>query len=132
MTSLIPNANQRQVLQRLRTDHWRSIAALKISVGYRLLERLLVNGWVERRDGGGVIELKLTSAGSEALKMPIPTAVAPRKPPAGPPEANHVVVTTLALPATLCSEVDVWASGRALTREAALRQLVELGLKMKK
>jgi hypothetical protein len=129
--SLIPNANQRQVLQRLRTDQWRTLAALKISVGYRLLERLVANGWVERRDAGGVIEIKMTSVGWEALKAPIPTTVAPRKAPERHPDADMVVMT-VELPEAICVEVDMWASRRTLTRTAALRRLVELGLKAKR
>ncbi len=133
MTTIIPNANQRQVMQRLRTDNWRKMAELKISVGYRLLERLVENGWVERRDENGV-ELKMTGAGSEALKAPIPTMVAPRKPkPAvGHTVADTVIINTLEMPARTCAEVDVWASRRALTRTEAIRRLVELGLKAEK
>jgi hypothetical protein len=130
--SLIPTANQRQVLQRLRTDQWRTLAALKISVGYRLLERLVANDWVERRDAGGFIELKMTEAGFEALKAPIPTTVAPRKAPEKQIEADTVVVAKLELPEALCAEVDRWASRHSLTRTVALRQLLELGLKAKR
>jgi hypothetical protein len=119
-------------LQRLRTDHWRSLAELNIPVSKDLLNRLVINGWVEKHDQGRGFELKITSAGSDALKAKIPMTVPPRKAPATHAEADAIVTTALELPARLCTEVDMWATRRALTRAAALRRLVELGLKVKR
>jgi hypothetical protein len=132
VTPINPNASQRQVMQRLRTDHWRPLAKLDISIGHGLLNRLVMNGWVERRDGGGFIELKMTAAGAEALRAPIPTTIALRKAPERHPEGDTIVVTKLELPEALCAEVDRWANRHSLTRTVALRRLLELGLKAKR
>jgi hypothetical protein len=59
-------------LQRLRTDQWRTVAKLKVAVADGLLSRLTSNGWVEQRGQARALELKLTSAGLEALRAKIP------------------------------------------------------------
>jgi len=68
----VPTAPQRSVLQRLRTDRWLSFAGLNIAAGAGLLKRLVLNGWMESRGHGQAFELKLTTAGLEALKAKIP------------------------------------------------------------
>ncbi len=72
MKSSLPNATQRTVLQRLRTDVWRSFAKMNVVVGDKLLYRLISRGWVERRWEAGVLELKLTAEGLDALRAKIP------------------------------------------------------------
>ena len=71
MKSPRPSAGHRQVLQRLSTDKWQPFAKLNLVVGDKLLDRLAINGWVERRRQGQMLELKLTQAGLEALKAKI-------------------------------------------------------------
>ncbi len=68
MKPSLPTATQRTVLQRLRTDAWRSFAKMNVVVGDKLLDRLVTLGWIERRWEGGVLELKLTPPGLEALR----------------------------------------------------------------
>ena len=68
----LPNAGHRQILQRLRTDVWRSFAKLNIPASDGLLERLANNGWIERRRMSSELELKLTAAGLDALRAKIP------------------------------------------------------------
>jgi DNA-binding PadR family transcriptional regulator len=74
--SVRPTSTQRQILQRLRTDTWRSFTKLNIVVGSQLLDKLVANGWIERRQGQK-LELKLTETGLEALRAKIPTAKKP-------------------------------------------------------
>jgi hypothetical protein len=72
VTITLPVANQRQVMQRLRTEEWRSLAKLNVAAGDGLLNTLLANGWIERRIEGRTLELKLTFEGFEALTAKIP------------------------------------------------------------
>jgi hypothetical protein len=72
MTLIFPVSNQRHLLQRLRTDEWRSLAKLNVAAGPGLLNTLLANGWIERRIEGQTLELKLTFEGFEALTAKIP------------------------------------------------------------
>jgi hypothetical protein len=72
VTITLPVANQRQVMQRLRTDEWRSPAKLNVAAGPGLLNTLLANGWIERRGQGPALELKLTAEGLDALRAKIP------------------------------------------------------------
>ena len=67
-----PNSTQRQIMQRLRIDQWRSFSSLKVHVGNKILRRLEINGWIERRIEDQILELKLTFEGSEALRAKIP------------------------------------------------------------
>jgi len=71
MTCAHPTSSQRQILQRLGTDNWRSFASLNIPVGSGLLRRLEINGWIERRIEGRTLELRLTFEGLEALRAKI-------------------------------------------------------------
>lgn len=72
MTAELPNSSQRQVLQRLRIDQWRLFPSLKVHVGKKVLHRLEINGWIERRIQGHTLELKLTFEGLKALTAKIP------------------------------------------------------------
>ena len=72
MTTTRPTPGQRDILQRLRTDTWRSFIQLNLIVSDHLLKRLVANGWIERRSVGGTVELKLTALGLGALRAKIP------------------------------------------------------------
>jgi hypothetical protein len=72
MTLTRPTPGQRDILQRLRTDSWRSFTQLNLIVSDHLLKRLVANGWIERRSVGGTVELKLTALGLGALRAKIP------------------------------------------------------------
>ncbi len=73
MTAQLPNSSQRQILQRLRIDQWRLFPSLK--VGNKVLRRLEINGWIERRIQGHTLELRLTFEGLEALTAKIPMSL---------------------------------------------------------
>jgi hypothetical protein len=72
MTIARPTPGQRDILQRLRLDSWRSFVQLNLFVSDYLLKRLEANGWVESRRLAGTIELKLTAEGLDALRAKIP------------------------------------------------------------
>jgi hypothetical protein len=72
MTGERQRSSQRQVLQRLRTDQWRSLVQLNVSAGDTLLASLVRNGWMERRGEHPTIELKVTPTGLDALRAKIP------------------------------------------------------------
>ena len=72
MTIARPTPGQRDVLQRLRSDGWRSFIQLNLIVSDHLLKRMIANGWIERRSMGGTEELKLTADGLGALRAKIP------------------------------------------------------------
>ena len=71
MTSTRPTPSQRDILQRLRIDSWRSFVQLNLIVGDHLLKKMVANGWIERRRVGGTLELKLTAVGQAALRAKI-------------------------------------------------------------
>ena len=72
----IPTATQRQIMQRLRTDIWRRLGRVSVTVGEAGLATLVRNGWIERRGEGPTTELNLTAAGLEALRAKIPHQLA--------------------------------------------------------
>jgi hypothetical protein len=74
-TDPLPNATQRQLMQRLRTDAWRKLSTISVSAGDRLLASLVRNGWIERNEG----EIRLTVAGLDALRAKLPTKERPRR-----------------------------------------------------
>jgi hypothetical protein len=74
MTDSLPNASQRQLMQRLRTDAWRSLSTITVAAGDRLLASLVRNGWIERNGG----ELRLTTSGLEALRAKLPAKERPQ------------------------------------------------------
>ncbi len=65
------NAVQRQLMQYLRGGDWVPISKLSLPVGQRTLNRIVENGWIERRGSGPRSEVKLTPAGLTALQAPI-------------------------------------------------------------
>jgi hypothetical protein len=77
MTNARPTASHRQLMQRLRTDAWRSLSTLSVAAGEGTLATLVRNGWIERRG----MELRLTAAGLEALRAKLPVSERPREEP---------------------------------------------------
>jgi hypothetical protein len=69
MTDARLTMTHRQVMQRLRTDKWRTVASLGDSTGEGTLNTLARNGWIDRNGG----EVRLTEAGLEALRAKIRT-----------------------------------------------------------
>jgi hypothetical protein len=72
-TTIRPTPGQRNILQRLQTDVWRSFVALNVIVSDHLLKKMVANGWIESRRVGATLELKLTAEGLNALRAKIPT-----------------------------------------------------------
>jgi hypothetical protein len=66
-----PTPGQRDILQRLRVDSWRSFLQLNLIVSDHLLKKMLANGWIESRHVDGRLELMLTAVGLEALRAKI-------------------------------------------------------------
>jgi hypothetical protein len=62
----LPNAIERSAMQRLYSA--KGLGADKIGAGRRVIANLMAKGWIERCDGG----YRLTSAGQEVFKRPIP------------------------------------------------------------
>jgi hypothetical protein len=73
-TDSLPNATQRQLMQRLRTDASRKLSTIGVMAGDRLLASLVRRGWIERNEG----EIRLTVAGLEALRAKLPTKERPQ------------------------------------------------------
>ena len=71
MTATRPTPGQRDILQRLHLDVWRSLVQLNLVVSDHLLKKMVANGWIESRRAGGTLELKLTAAGLGALRAKI-------------------------------------------------------------
>jgi hypothetical protein len=71
MTITRPSPGQRDILQRLRIDSWRSSIQLNHMVTDHLLKTLVANGWIEIRRVGGKLELKATAEGLAALRAKI-------------------------------------------------------------
>ena len=67
MTDVRPTMTHRQVMQRLRTDKWRTVVSLGSSAGEGTLNTMARNGWIERNGG----EVRLTEAGLAALRAPV-------------------------------------------------------------
>ena len=61
-----PGAIERSVMQRLNLAS--GLAPKKLGAGWRVVAKLLTKGWIEQSDDG----YRLTPAGSEAFKRPIP------------------------------------------------------------
>ena len=64
------NAIQRPLLNHLRSGGWAVISELPVPVGEATIDRVVKNGWAERRGDGLMSEIKLTSAGLDALQQP--------------------------------------------------------------
>jgi hypothetical protein len=65
------SAGQRQFMQYLRAGNWVMVSKLPNPIGERLFDRILQNGWIERRGTGLRLEIKITPAGLAALRAPV-------------------------------------------------------------
>ena len=72
MTTPRPTPGQRDILQRLRTDVWRSFNQVNVAISEQLMNKLVVYRWIESRSVGGTLELRLTTEGLSALRAKIP------------------------------------------------------------
>jgi hypothetical protein len=72
MTDARPTMTHRQLMQRLRTDQWRTVASLGSSAGEGALNTMARNGWIERNGEGQATEVRLTTEGLEALRAKLP------------------------------------------------------------
>jgi hypothetical protein len=66
---MIPNHNERQLMQQLRGRGWVKGSELPPSV---LIARLLQRGWIEGRGTGRELEYRITEEGMAAKSAPIP------------------------------------------------------------
>ena len=57
-------------MNHLRFGGWAAISKLPVLVGQATIERVVKNGWVERRGDGPSSEIKITEAGLVALLTP--------------------------------------------------------------
>ena len=64
-------AVQRALMHYLRAGDWVFISKLPIPVGQGTIDRIVANGWCERRGDRYWLELKLTPEGLAALQRPI-------------------------------------------------------------
>lgn len=65
------NMAHRQVMQYLRSGEWKFAARLPVLASEYALDRMVANGWMERRGSRDKIEIRLTTAGLDALKAPV-------------------------------------------------------------
>jgi hypothetical protein len=68
---VVPNMNQRSVMQYLNTDDWKIAAHLPIPAGEMMLVRLNEYGWIESQGEKQRTAIRLTQAGLEALRLVI-------------------------------------------------------------
>ncbi len=112
----------------MSTDKWLPIGKLSVPAGYRLLDGLANNGWVDRRGDGPTLELRATTAGLNALKAKIPDGASRNE--NGLKKAERLRVST-ELPVGIIADVDDWAALQNTPRSEAICRLVEIGLKTK-
>ena len=65
------NMAHRQVLHHLRSGEWRFAAKLPVLATEYALDRMVGTGWLERRGSREKTEIRLTTAGLDALKAPV-------------------------------------------------------------
>jgi hypothetical protein len=61
----------RQMLDPLRSGEWKQASKLPIQISARSLDQMVANGWLERRDEGSNVEIRLTAVGLQILKAPL-------------------------------------------------------------
>ena len=61
---IVPNHRERQLMQYLRGGGW--VKASTLPPGPRLIEGLLLKGWIEQQDVAGEIYYRMTEAGLTA------------------------------------------------------------------
>jgi predicted RNA binding protein YcfA (HicA-like mRNA interferase family) len=74
--SLVPNHNERQLMQRLRGQGWVRRSVLPPS---RMIDVLLKKGWIEGRGLGRDVEYRITDEGMIAKKALIPRTASKQK-----------------------------------------------------
>ena len=67
----VPNMPQRALMQCLSLDVWKLSDRLPVRAGEMMLNRLLQNGWIERRGVRHHTEIRLTLAGAKAIRTRI-------------------------------------------------------------
>ena len=63
-------SGQRQLMQYLRSGNWKIAAKLPVAASPGTLDRLAEYGWIDRRDQGTQVEIKLTPVGQLAPRTP--------------------------------------------------------------
>ena len=61
----------RQVQDRLRSGEWKFVFRMTIPVSSITLDRMIANGWIERRGEGNKVEIRITAEGLAALTAPV-------------------------------------------------------------
>jgi hypothetical protein len=64
------NSPQRQVMHNLRAGDWRIAQHLSVPASQHMLDSIFSYGWIERRGEGPNTEIRITSAGLDALRAP--------------------------------------------------------------
>jgi hypothetical protein len=64
------NSPQRQVMHNLRAGDWMIAQHLSVPASQHMLDSIFDNGWIERRGAGPNTEIRITSAGLDALRAP--------------------------------------------------------------
>jgi hypothetical protein len=72
MTKAFASHRERQIMEYLRSGEWKLLRHLPVAAGQRLLKTMLGKGWIEQRGEGPACEIKITDAGSKAVRAPIP------------------------------------------------------------
>lgn len=65
------NMAHRQIMHHLRSGEWKFSMKLPVLASEYALDKMVANGWVERRGSRDKIEIRLTAAGLDALKAPV-------------------------------------------------------------
>ena len=61
----------RQILDHLRSGEWKFAARMAVPVSAVALDRMVANGWIERRGKQNNAEIRITSEGLAALTAPV-------------------------------------------------------------
>jgi hypothetical protein len=67
-----PNMSQRAVMQHLSLTDWKLANRLPIPAGEMMLSRLAHEGWIEMRGEKLHTEVRLTTAGTTAMRSRVP------------------------------------------------------------
>jgi hypothetical protein len=66
----IPTHHERQFMQRLRGRSW--VRAFELPEAEKILKHLLEKRWIESQGAGKDLSFRITAAGLDAKKAPIP------------------------------------------------------------
>jgi hypothetical protein len=67
----VPNMVQRSVMQHLNLTDWKLANRLPIPAGEMMLSRMAHLGWIETKDEGDKLVVRLTEAGFQATRSKI-------------------------------------------------------------